>query len=134
MLFENGKFKIKYIEECIDNDANRSFIFTVDIKDFDTPTLNLVYDLEEDIIVKTYIDEQSAFSAVKGVVQEDSKFEAFDEFFENSRVVDFQDHFYPAELPASDMIQTYLLDGDKNKFLNNFQKEWLKANRQYIKE
>jgi len=32
------------------------------------------------------------------------------------------------------MIQTYLLDGDKNKFLNNFQKEWLKANRQYIKE
>ena len=46
------------IEECIDNDANRSFIFTVDIKDFDTPTLNLVYDLEEDIIVKTYIDEQ----------------------------------------------------------------------------
>ena len=53
MLFENGKFKIEYIEECIDNDANRSFIFTVDIKDFDTPTLNLVYDLEEDIIVKT---------------------------------------------------------------------------------
>ena len=25
MLFENGKFKIEYIEECIDNDANRSF-------------------------------------------------------------------------------------------------------------
>ena len=46
MLFENGKFKIEYIEECIYNDANRSFIFTVDIKDFDTPTLNLVYDLE----------------------------------------------------------------------------------------
>ena len=58
MLFENGKFKIEYIEECIDNDANRSFIFTVDIQDFDTPTLNLVYDLEEDIIIKTYIDEQ----------------------------------------------------------------------------
>ena len=36
MLFENGKFKIEYIEECIDNDANRSFIFTVDIKDFDS--------------------------------------------------------------------------------------------------
>ena len=33
MLFENVKFKIEYIEECIDNDANRSFIFTVDIKD-----------------------------------------------------------------------------------------------------
>lgn len=83
---------------------------------------------------KTYIDEQCAFSAVRGVEQEDSKFEAFDEFFKNSRVVDFQDHFYPAELPAGDMIQTYLLDGDKDKFLSNFQKEWLKANRQYIKK
>lgn len=83
---------------------------------------------------KTYIDEQCAFSAVRGVEQEDPKFEAFDEFFKNSRVVDFQDHFYPAELPAGDMIQTYLLDGDKDKFLSNFQKEWLKANRQYIKK
>ncbi|MEN8078300.1 extracellular solute-binding protein [Clostridioides difficile] len=83
---------------------------------------------------KTYVDEQCAFSAVRGVEQEDSKFEAFDEFFKNSRVVDFQDHFYPAELPAGDMIQTYLLDGDKDKFLSNFQKEWLKANRQYIKK
>lgn len=90
--------------------------------------------LLEEENAKTYIDEQSAFSAIKGVEQEDSKFEAFDEFFENSRVVDFQDHFYPAELPAGDMIQTYLLDGDKDKFLSNFQKEWLKANRQYIKE
>ena len=90
--------------------------------------------LLEEENAKTYIDEQSAFSAVKGVKQEDSKFEAFDDYFENSRVVDFQDHFYPAELPASDMVQTYLLDGDKEKFLNNFQKEWLKANRQYIKE
>ena len=44
MLFENGKFKIEYIEECKDNHANRSFIFTVDINDFD--------------IVISYIDEQ----------------------------------------------------------------------------
>lgn len=83
---------------------------------------------------KQYIDEQEAFSAIKNVLQEDSKFDAFKEFFETSRVVDFQDHFYPAELPASDMIQTYLLDSNKDKFLSNFQKEWVKANRQYIKK
>ena len=71
MLFENVKFKIEYIEECIDNDANRSFIFTVDIKDFDTPTLNLVYDLEEDIIVKTYIDEQ--FENISGGLSSNAK-------------------------------------------------------------
>lgn len=109
------------------------FAITKDAKNKEESIRFINFLLEEEN-AKTYIDEQSAFSAVKGVVQEDSKFEVFDEFFENSRVVDFQDHYYPAELPASDMIQTYLLDGDKNKFLNNFQKEWLKANRQYIKE
>ena len=109
------------------------FALTKDSKNKEESIRFINFLLEEEN-AKTYIDEQSAFSAVKGVVQEDSKFEGFDEFFENSRVVDFQDHYYPAELPASDMIQTYLLDGDKNKFLNNFQKEWLKANRQYIKE
>ena len=109
------------------------FAITKDSKNKEESIRFINFLLEEEN-AKTYIDEQSAFSAVKGVKQEDSKFEAFDEFFENSRVVDFQDHFYPAELPASDMIQTYLLDGDKEKFLNNFQKEWLKANRQYIKE
>ncbi|WP_286317157.1 hypothetical protein [Romboutsia ilealis] len=58
MLFENSKLKIEYIEECIDNNVNKSFVFAVNIKDFDTPLLNLVYDLEKDIIVKTYVDEQ----------------------------------------------------------------------------
>ena len=61
-------------------------------------------------------------------------FEAFKPYFEENKVVDFQDHFYPAELPAGDMIQTYLIDQNKEKFLTNFQKEWLKANRQYIEK
>ena len=79
-----------------------------------------------------YIEEQCAFSAVKGVEQNDIMFEAFKPYFEENKVVDFQDHFYPAELPAGDMIQTYLIDQNKEKFLTNFQKEWLMANRQYI--
>ena len=81
-----------------------------------------------------YIEEQCAFSAVKGVEQNDIMFEAFKPYFEENKVVDFQDHFYPAELPAGDMIQTYLIDQNKEKFLTNFQKEWLKANRQYIEK
>lgn len=80
-----------------------------------------------------YIDEQRAFSTLKDVTQEDSIFDDLKPYFEESQVVDFQDHFYPGELPASDMIQTYLLDNDKDKLLNNFQKEWEKANREYMK-
>ena len=80
-----------------------------------------------------YINEQRAFSTLKGVNQEDPIFEPLKEYFEESKVVDFQDHFYPGELPASDVIQTYLLDNDRDKFLNTFQKEWEKANREYMK-
>ena len=40
----------------------------------------------------------------------------------------------PIFLGRATCLSSYLLDGDKEKFLNNFQKEWLKANRQYIKE
>ena len=80
-----------------------------------------------------YIDEQMAFSTIKGVNQENPTFDQLKEYFEESKVVDFQDHFYPGELPASDLIQTYLLDNDKDKFLNTFQKEWEKANREYMK-
>lgn len=80
-----------------------------------------------------YIDEQRAFSTLKEVNQEDQIFDSLKEYFKKSKVVDFQDHFYPGELPASDVIQTYLLDNDKDKFLNTFQKEWEKANRQYMK-
>ena len=80
-----------------------------------------------------YIDEQRAFSTIKEVNQEDATFDTLKEYFEESKVVDFQDHFYPGELPASDLIQTYLLDNDKDKFLNTFQKEWEKANREYMK-
>ena len=58
MLFENRKIKIKYIEEYIDDYSNRSFLFTIDIKDFDTPILNVVYDVKESIISKTYLDKQ----------------------------------------------------------------------------
>lgn len=81
---------------------------------------------------KQYIDEQSAFSAVKNVNQTDSKFDILNQWFKEQKIVNFQDNFYPPELPASDMIQTYLLDNDKNKLLNNFQKEWEKANRKYM--
>ena len=38
----------------------------------------------------------------QGVEQNDIMFEAFKPYFEENKVVDFQDHFYPAELPAGD--------------------------------
>lgn len=50
-------------------------------------------------------------------------------------MADFQDHHYPSEMSVDAMIQTYLLDdsaGAKETFLNKFDKDWKRYNRDLI--
>lgn len=53
MLFENKQLIIKYIEN---NQKDKLYDFSVDIKDFDTPNINLKFDYEKQKIVSTWID------------------------------------------------------------------------------
>lgn len=53
MLFENKNLIIKYIENSKDN---KLYDFSVEIKDFDTPNVNLRFDYENQKIVLTWID------------------------------------------------------------------------------
>lgn len=55
--FENRKIEIEYIEESENNINDKSHIFKVSIKDFDTPNLNIEYDYRESIILRTWIEE-----------------------------------------------------------------------------
>lgn len=52
--FENKRLEITYIEGDL---ANGTYIFNVYIKDFDTPNLNVEYDYNEKVIIRTWIDE-----------------------------------------------------------------------------
>lgn len=50
-------------------------------------------------------------------------------------VADYQDHHYPTEMAVDAMIQTYLLDEKKDAldtFLNKFDTEWIRYNRDLI--
>ena len=50
-------------------------------------------------------------------------------------MADFQDHHYPSEMSVDAMIQTYLLDDSadaKETFLNKFDKDWKRYNRDLI--
>lgn len=53
LLFENKKLIIKYIENKQNDEI---YDFTVDIKDFDTPNINIKYDYDKQKIVSTWID------------------------------------------------------------------------------
>ena len=67
-MFENKKIKVEYIEEYISEDTNRTYIFRICIKDFDTPTLNIEYDAIEEIISKTYIENDELVNVPKSHV------------------------------------------------------------------
>ena len=49
-------------------------------------------------------------------------------------MADFHDHHYPSEMAADGLIQTYLIEGDKEKFLKKFDTDWLRYNRDIIRK
>ena len=59
ITFENRKLKINFKDECLNDMNDKTYLFDVDIKDFDTPILNIEYDENEGVILRTYIEEEN---------------------------------------------------------------------------
>lgn len=78
-------------------------------------------------IAKRYIDEQKAFSAFKGILQEDPAFEGVQESFEEGKLASFPDHYYPAGMQAENLIQEFYIEKDKEAGLEKLDKEWDKV-------
>ena len=53
-VFENQKIKVTLMEQ--EDIENKSHIFKIDIKEFDTPILNVEYDESEHAIIRTWIE------------------------------------------------------------------------------
>ncbi len=66
--FENSKIEIEFVEEKVNDMSNKSFIFNVDIKDFDTPKLNVEYEIKEGLINRAWIDEKGEINLPKSHV------------------------------------------------------------------
>ncbi|WP_433747657.1 ABC transporter substrate-binding protein [Falsibacillus pallidus] len=74
-----------------------------------------------------YTDEQSAFSAVKDVYQNDPKLEGYKASFESGQITSYPDHFYPTGMNAANILQEFFIKKDKDKFLKTMDKEWDKV-------
>ena len=46
---------------------------------------------------------------------------------------DYQDHYYPSEMAADALIQTYLINQNAEAFLNDFDTRWQRYNRDIIR-
>lgn len=91
--------------------------------------------LLEDENVQEYMDDQSAVPCKKGDFTLAKELSDMKTYIEEGKVADFQDHHYPAEMDVAAMIQTYLLDKSDNAlktFLNKFDTEWVRYNRDII--
>lgn len=55
-------------------------------------------------------------------------------YIDEGKVADFQDHHYPSQMSVDAQIQTFLMDGDVDKFLAKFDSDWVRYNRDIIRK
>lgn len=90
--------------------------------------------LMKDENIQDYMDDQNGVPCKEGNFTLAPMLDGMKEYIEAGKVTDFQDHFYPAEMAVDALIQTYLLDGDTDKFLKKFDEEWVRYNRDLIEK
>ena len=60
-------------------------------------------------------------------------FDGINTYIQESKMKDYQDHYYPSEMAVDAQIQTFLINQDKDAFLKKFDKDWLRYNRDIIR-
>lgn len=89
--------------------------------------LTFIEFMMEETTAQQYLDEQAAFSAIEGVVQEDPIFENIQTDFEEGTLTSFPDHFYPAGMGAENLVQQFLIEKNKEESLQLLDTEWEKV-------
>ena len=84
--------------------------------------------------LQTYCDEQNAVPCSEGDFDLPDVLDGMREFIDAGITADFQDHYYPSEMSVDAQIQTFLLDGDVDKFLAKFDSDWARYNRDIIQK
>lgn len=104
----------------------------------DAPNKEAAYEvirfLLEDENVQSYVDDQNMIPCKEGEFVLPELFDHVQDKIEQDKVADFQDHFYPSEMSVQALVQTYLLHGDTDAFLADFDKQWVRYNRDLIEK
>lgn len=96
--------------------------------------LEVIDFLLEDENIQAYIDDQNAIPCKTGDFQLASQLDGMTSFIEAGDMADYQDHYYPSEMAADALIQTYLINEDVDAFLSDFDSRWQRYNRDIIRE
>ena len=89
--------------------------------------------LMDDANIQAYIDDQNAVPCKDSEFKLAPMLDGMLPYIESGNMTDYQDHYYPSEMAADALIQTYLINGDVEDFLNDFDTRWQRYNRDIIR-
>lgn len=131
----NKDFKVDLFAFPSSNDASKNYVTSgVDVllgvsktaKDKDTAKKFISYMMEKDTAQK-YIKEQFAFSAIKGVEQEDTTVVGVKQNIAGGKVANLPDHYYPSGFDLASITQGFAKNAaagmDSNKNIADFLKQ-----------
>ena len=90
--------------------------------------------LFKDENIQAYADAQNAIPCKEGDFKLASMLDGMKEYIEAGKMADFHDHYYPTEMSADALLQTFLIEKDVNGFLKTFDKNWQGYNRDIIRK
>ena len=98
----------------------------------------LVYEvidfLNEPDNLQSYCDDQKAIPCIEGDFTLDPLFDDIQEFLDAGKVIDYPDHSYPSGMACDARLQAFLMDGDVDAFLENWDSLWQRYNKTVIRK
>lgn len=86
--------------------------------------------INEPANIQTYINDQFAFAAAKGIDQPDQTVAGLAEDFREGKIAEFADHYYPVGFSIGELLQGYIGNpGDLSQFLQKMDKTYDKYNK-----
>ncbi len=83
--------------------------------------------------IQKYVDAQSAIPCKEGDFTLPSILDGMLDYIDAGNMTDYQDHYYPSEMAVDAQIQTFLIQKDVDAFLEKFDTDWTRYNRDIIR-
>ena len=90
--------------------------------------------LNEPDNLQMYCDDQKAIPCIEGDFTLDPLFDDIQEFLDEGKVIDYPDHSYPSGMACDAQLQAFLMDGDVDAFLANWDELWQRYNKTVIRK
>lgn len=84
--------------------------------------------------LQTYIDDQKAIPCTEGDFTLDPLFDDILEFIDEGKLIDYPDHSYPSSMACDAKLQTFLIEGDVDQFLEDWDTDWQRYNKSVIRK